>query len=554
MGTVTHLIDPKTPWWKHAVCYQIYVRSFADSDGDGIGDLPGITSRLPYLAGLGVDAVWITPFYTSPQVDHGYDVSDYCDVDPLFGSLHEFDLLLQAAHAQGIKVIVDLVPNHTSDQHPWFQAALAAAPGSRERARYLFRAGEQPPNNWRSVFGGPAWEQVPDGEWYLHLFDETQPDLDWRNPEVPAMFEDVLRFWLDRGVDGFRIDVAHGLFKEEDLPDQLDQPDEDEDELTDVEEEAEELADELAEKHRATLPDDVAAHEPEHSMIERRPQHEPMWDQPEVHEVYRQWRKILDAYDGDRMAVAEAWTRDEESMSRYIRPDELQQSFNFHWLTAPFDADAFAAVIKRTMSAVELVGATPTWVLSNHDVIRHPTRYGGGTRGQARARAATMTMLALPGSAYLYQGEELGLEQVNVDPDDWQDPRSLLLGKVGRDGCRVPLPWSGTEPPYGFGPGSEQPWIPQPKDWADLTVAAQEENPASMLAFYREALRVRRTFAETAGDQVEVAVDGDVLTFRRGSLVCHLNTGTTPVRVPDGEVLLCSGSTPGGPDTATWIS
>ena len=521
---MTHLIDPKPDWWKHGVCYQIYVRSFADADGDGIGDLPGITSRLPYLGGLGVDAIWITPFVTSPQVDHGYDVSDYCDVDPLFGSLHDFDLLLQAAHAQGLKVIVDLVPNHTSDQHPWFQAALAAGPGSRERARYLFREGDQPPNNWRSVFGGSAWEQVPDGEWYLHLFDETQPDLDWRNPEVPAMFEDVLHFWLGRGVDGFRIDVAHGLFKEEGLPDQLDPVDNE-------------------------GVDDT-------SMVERRPTHEPMWDQPEVHEVYRSWRKILDSYGangrGDRIGVAEAWTRDEESMARYIRPDELHQSFNFHWLTAPFDAQAFATVIEDTLAAVAPVGGSPTWVLSNHDVVRHPTRYGGGPAGLARAKASTMTMLALPGSAYLYQGEELGLEQVEVDPADWQDPRSLQLGRVGRDGCRVPLPWGGSEPPYAFGPADEQPWIPQPKDWADLTVAAQAEDPSSTLAFYREALRVRRTFADTAGDQVEVAVDGDVLTFRRGTLVCHLNTGTTPVRVPDGEVLLCSGSTPGAPDTATW--
>jgi len=510
------------PWWKHAVCYEIYVRSFADSDGDGIGDLEGITSRLPYLHELGVDAIWITPFYTSPQVDHGYDVSDYCDVDPLFGNLAAFDELLAKAHAHDIRVVVDLVPNHTSDQHPWFQAALAAGPGSAERARYLFRPGGQPFNNWRSVFGGVAWEQVEDGEWYLHLFDVAQPDLDWRNPEVPAMFEDVLHFWLGRGVDGFRIDVAHGLFKEEGLPDQLDPINEDD------------LDDTL--------------------MVERRrPTHEPMWDQPEVHGVYRNWRTIVDSYEGDRMAVAEAWTRDEESMARYIRPDELHQSFNFHWLTAPWSASAFAEVITDTLREVGSVGASATWVLSNHDVIRHPTRYGGAPVGLARARAATMAMLALPGSAYLYQGEELGLEQVDVPKEAWQDPRSLQLGRIGRDGCRVPLPWAGTEPPYDFGPAAGQPWIPQPTSWAELTVAAQETDPASTLAFYREALRVRRTFAETAGDEVDVTTDGDVLVFRRGHLVCHLNTGTTPARVPAGEVLLCSGTTPGAPDTATWL-
>jgi len=509
------------PWWKHAVCYQIYIRSFADSDGDGIGDLAGITSRLPYLSELGVDAIWITPFYTSPQIDHGYDVADYRDVDPLFGDLAAFDELLAKAHAHDIRVIVDLVPNHTSSAHPWFRAALTAGAGSPERARYLFRPGDQPFNNWRSVFGGVAWEQVDDGEWYLHLFDASQPDLDWRNPEVPAMFEDVLRFWLDRGVDGFRIDVAHGLFKEAGLPDQL---------------------------NPVSLED-----ADDQSMIRLRPEHEPMWDQPEVHDVYRAWREILDSYDGDRMAVAEAWTRDEASMARYIRPDELQQSFNFHWLTAPWSAEEFGTVVTDTLEAVASVGASATWVLSNHDVVRHATRYGGGAVGLARARAALMAMLALPGSAYVYQGEELGLEQIDVPPEAWQDPRSLTLGRVGRDGCRVPLPWAGTEPPYAFGPGAGQPWIPQPLGWGSHSVAAQESDPASTLNFYREALRVRRTFAETAGDAVEVAVAGDVLTFTRGTLVCHLNTGTTPAAVPDGEVLLCSGSVPGGPNTATWL-
>jgi alpha-glucosidase len=519
---VTKRDELENPWWKHAVCYQIYIRSFADSDGDGIGDLAGITSRLPYLSELGVDAFWITPFYTSPQIDHGYDVADYCDVDPLFGDIAAFDELLAKAHAHDIRVIIDLVPNHTSSAHPWFKAALAAGPGSSERARYLFRSGDRPFNNWTSVFGGPAWTQVPDGQWYLHLFDPSQPDLDWRNPEVPAMFDGVLRFWLDRGVDGFRIDVAHGLFKDAALPDQK------MDSVTSMEDD-------------------------ETSMVERRPDHEPMWDQPEVHDVYRQWHRILNSYDGDRMAVAEAWTRDEESMSRYISPGELQQAFNFHWLTAPWSAKAFAKVIEGTLAAVGSVGASATWVLSNHDVVRHPTRYGGGIVGLTRARAATMAMLALPGSAYLYQGEELGLEQVELPKEAWQDPRSITTGKVGRDGCRVPLPWAGTEPPYAFGPGTGQPWIPQPLDWASLSVAAQQGDPESTLEFYREALRIRRTFAETAGDAVDVQVAGDVLTFIRGDLVCHLNTGTTAVAAPAGEVLLCSGSAPGAPDTATWL-
>jgi alpha-glucosidase len=523
-----HDLPGDPAWWVHAVAYQIYVRSFADSDGDGIGDIAGITSRLPYLAGLGIDALWLTPFYRSPQHDHGYDVADYFDVDPLFGNLNDFDALLSGAHNLGLKVIVDVVPNHTSNMHQWFQAALAAAPGSPERARYLFRDGkgengELPPNNWKSVFGGPAWTRLPDGQWYLHLFDTTQPDLDWRNPETGDMFEKVLRFWLDRGVDGFRIDVAHGLFKEESLRDQI-------------------------------VTAAPAALTGETSMVERADTDEPMWDQPEVHEVYRRWRTVLDSYHGDRMAVAEAWTSSAASMARFIRPDELQQTFNFSWLLAPWSAEAFAGVITDTLASVALVGATPTWVLSNHDVIRHATRYGGGPDGLAKAKAATTAMLALPGSAYLYQGEELGLEQVAVPRESWQDPSALTTGTEGRDGCRVPVPWSGTAAPYGFGPGTAQPWLPQPENWAELTIEAQSGDPDSTLAFYRRALAVRRSAALTAGDAVEVtSASGDVLIFSRGDLVCHLNCGSTAVGVPAGEVLLCSGETPGAPYTATWL-
>ena len=515
-------------WWRSAVTYQIYVRSFADSDGDGVGDLRGITGRLPYLRDLGVDAIWLTPFYTSPQHDHGYDVSDYYDVDPMFGDLAAADEMLARAHDLGLKVIVDLVPNHTSSEHEWFRAALAAGPGSPERARYLFREGtgvdgSEPPNNWRSVFGGPAWTRVDDGEWYLHLFDTTQPDLDWRNPEVAEMFESVLRFWLDRGVDGFRVDVAHGLYKEADLRDQT-----------------------------GTL---TAGHSG--AMVERAVDDEPMWDQPEVHEIYRQWRKILDSYDGDRMAVAEAWTQTTESMVRFVRPDELSQTFNFAWLLAEWSAQAFADVVHGTLTAMQPVGSAPTWVLSNHDVVRHPTRYGGGARGLARARAATLAMLALPGSAYLYQGEELGLEEVDVAEEFWQDPASLRTGEPGRDGCRVPLPWSGTEPPFGFGPGTGQPWIPQPDDWADLSVEAQWDRAGSTLEFYREALRCRREHTLDVGDEV-MLVEGqrDLLTFRRGALTVILNCGSTPVALPEGEVLIASGPLADDTlpaDTSVWL-
>ncbi|MCL8027659.1 glycoside hydrolase family 13 protein [Nocardioides bruguierae] len=541
-------IDP-TPtgaeWWRHAAIYQVYPRSWADADGDGVGDLPGITAHLEHLRDLGVDALWISPFYRSPQADHGYDVSDYQDIDPLFGTLEDADALVARAHELGLRLIVDLVPNHSSDQHEWFQAALRAEPGSPERARYLFRDGTgegglEPPNNWESVFGGSAWDRVaehPDGrdddpQWYLHLFDSSQPDFDWRNPEVGDMFEGVLRFWLDRGVDGFRVDVAHGLFKEESLRDQV-RPE--------------------GAKGGATAGEEAG------SMVERAALDEPMWDQPEVHEVYRRWHQVLAEYPGDRMMVAEAWTATAESMARFVRPDEYQQTFNFAWLLAPWSAEKFANVVTHTFDALEPVGATPTWVLSNHDVIRHVTRYGGGTQGLARARAATMTMLALPGSAYLYQGEELGLEQVDVAPEDRTDPSWLRTKdtdapEIGRDGCRVPMPWSGDSAPFGFGPGTGQPWLPQPSGWGSLTVAAQETDPESTLAFYRRTLAARRDLADLPAS-VKVVVDGDVLSFTRGDLTVALNCGTADAALPDGEVVHASGPVDGTlpADTAVWV-
>jgi alpha-glucosidase len=514
------------PWWKHAVCYQVYVRSFADGDGDGVGDLPGITQRLPHLADLGVDALWITPFYPSPQHDHGYDVADYRDVDPLFGTLADFDALLERAHALGLRVIVDVVPNHTSSEHPWFREALAARPGDPARDRYVFRDGkgpngEEPPNNWLSIFGGPAWTRVGDGQWYLHLFDASQPDLNWWNDEVGDEFESILRFWLDRGVDGFRIDVAHGLYKPYDLT--------------------------------PRKPGD----EPPH----------PMWDQPEVHDVYRRWRKILQEYDGDRMAVAEAWSGTPESMARYIRPDELQQTFNFAWLEADWSAAAFRRVVVETFEAVDLVEGTPTWVLSNHDVVRETTRYGGGATGLARARAAALTMMALPGSAYVYQGEELGLEQVDVAPEHRQDPSWFRGGDEGRDGCRVPLPWTRAGADLGFSEtASPAPsWLPQPPDWGGYSVEAQLGDPDSFLSLYRAALRLRRSHP-ALGRGTMRWLDGPdqaggLLSFaREPGFVFAMNLGPDAAPLPHREILLASQPDAAGPDgslrpdTAVWLS
>ncbi|HLU72070.1 MAG TPA: glycoside hydrolase family 13 protein [Nonomuraea sp.] len=495
------------PWWRDAVVYEIYVRSFADASGDGVGDLAGVRERLPYLRDLGVDAVWLTPFYPSPMADGGYDVADYRGVDPLFGTHDDFDALVAEAHGLGLRVLVDIVPNHSSSEHPWFQAALRG----EGRDRYIFR---DRPNNWQSTFSGPAWTQVDDGSWYLHLFAPEQPDFDWRNPEVRAEFLDILRFWLDKGVDGFRIDVAMGLFKAEGLPDVDDQ-----------------------------------------SFMSV----SPIWGQPEVHDVYRDWRALLDSYPGQRMAVGEVWTDSLDDLALYVRPDELHQSFNFAWLEAPWSATAFRKVINDTVATVPFA----TWVLSNHDVVRHRTRYGTADPGTglARAKAALLTTLALPGSTYLYQGEELGLPEVeNLPPEVRQDPVFKRSGGrlPGRDGCRVPIPWSGKGDSYGFAPEGVKPWLPQPPEFAGLSVAAQAGDPSSTLEFYRRALACRRELVPAVPYELEwLEPAGDVLVFARGPLVCALNCGTGPAPLPPHEdVLLASGPLDGGalpPDTAVWL-
>jgi alpha-glucosidase len=539
---------PGGPWWRSAAIYQLYVRSFADGNGDGIGDLAGVRGHLPYLAELGVDAIWFNPWYPSPMSDAGYDISDYRDIDPAFGTLADADALIREAHAHGIRIIIDIVPNHGSDQHPWFAEALSDAPGSAARDRFWFRpgrgpAGDLPPNDWQSIFGGPAWTRItePDGspgEWYLHLFAPEQPDFNWANAAVRQEFEDVLRFWFDRGADGIRIDSAALLTKDPRLPD--------------------------------AGPDEPPG-----------PAH-PYSDRDDVHDIYRAWRAVSDQYP-ERVLIGEIWIPDAVRLARYVGPGELHTVFNFPYLSCPWNAAQLRSVIDHTLELHALVGAPATWVLSNHDVDRIVSRYGRADTafnlqqrpyfrsfpvdlqlGTRRARAAALLTMALPGSVYVYQGEELGLWEVEDIPDELrQDPIWRRTGGAdpGRDGSRVPLPWSGLEPPFGFSPpdATREPWLPQPKEWRDLTVEAESGRPDSMLELYRAALRIRR--AEPAlGDGPMTwlpAADG-VLTFDRASSVrCVANLSDAPVSLPaHAAVILASGPLTDGllpPDTSIWL-
>ncbi|MDF2048667.1 glycoside hydrolase family 13 protein, partial [Arthrobacter sp. Cr_A7] len=568
----------RSEWWADAVVYQIYPRSFADGNGDGMGDLRGIVARLPYLERLGVDAIWLSPFYKSPQADGGYDVADYRQVDPLFGSLADFDAMLQDAHNRNLKVIVDLVPNHTSDEHVWFQEALASLPGSPERERYIFRPGKdevpgsgdgnRAPNNWRSIFGGPAWSRVrgadgSPGEWYLHLFDTKQPDLNWENPEVQEEMRSVLRFWLDRGVDGFRVDVAHGMVKEKGLPD-----------WDGVAAMVEGTA---GTRPGATPPGDAPgahtdAEEPHRAVSPVYPP-SPFFDQDGVHEIYRDWHRVLAGYAGDRMMVAEAWVEPAERLALYVRPDEMQQAFNFDFLLAGWDAERLAEAVEASLAAAASVGAPCTWVLSNHDTVRHPTRFGltdpttfpkgiaaddeqpDAALGLARARAATLVSLALPGSAYLYQGEELGLpEHTTLPAAARQDPTFFRTrgAEIGRDGCRVPLPWSGNLPGYGFSDPrngqAPQPWLPQPESFGPLAADRQDGVEGSTLELYRAALAFRSAnkLGRGAVTWADVhAPDSGLLAFHNGDVLVLANMGFASAPVPEGyAVALSSGPEP----------
>jgi alpha-glucosidase len=534
-----------TAWWRTASIYQIYMRSFADANGDGVGDLAGIRSRLPYLRELGVDALWLTPWYVSPMADAGYDVADYRDIDPIFGDLAQAEAFVAAAHQHDLRVIIDIVPNHCSDQHVWFQAALAS-PTAPERELFWFVRGRgldgsEPPNDWQSYFGGAAWTRVTEvdgtpGPWYLHMFTPEQPDLNWENPVVRLEFESVLHFWLDRGVDGFRIDVAHGLMKEQGLPDVGPHPD-----MTNL----------------------------------------PYQDRWSVHEIYRDWRRISDSYDGERIFVGEVWLPTPGQFTKYLRPDELHSAFNFEFLCCAWEAEAMRGVITDTLDTHRSVGAPPTWVLSNHDTIRHVTRYGREDTafdmsnkrhgaltvldlGLRRARAAALLTLGLPGGVYIYQGDELGLAEVEDIPDEMiQDPTWERSGHTdrGRDGCRVPLPWSGDDSPFGFSPpASADPWLPQPSAWKAQTVQAQADDPDSVLSLYRDALALRRS--DLAALPVEIdwlPSDERVIAFGRGdTFACVVNFGSEAVSLPPHtQVLLSSGpldddgSLP--PDTCVWL-
>ena len=544
---VNRVLEPDADWWRQAVVYQIYPRSFADSNGDGIGDLPGITSRVPYLKALGVDAVWLSPFYPSALADGGYDVDDYRDVDPKIGTLAQFDEMIATLHLAGIRVIVDIVPNHSSNRHRFFQEALAAGPGSPERERYVFRDGlgpdkSEPPTDWRSVFGGSAWEPVGDGQFYLHQFAVEQPDFNWDHPDVRAEFLETLRFWSDRGVDGFRVDVADLLAKDmtEPLPSQA--------ELD-------------------AVPD--LGHHRLHGLAA-------------LNEIYAGWREVFDEYDPPRMAVAEAWLTPERRRT-YLWPQMLGQAFNFDLLKAPYDAAAFRESISKNLTIAAEVGSTSTWVLSNHDVVRHASRYAisptgnepeddsrvwkltGGAEpasdavlGLHRARAATMVLLALPGSTYIYQGEELGLPEVlEIEDSQRQDPTFFRSPGVdpGRDGCRVPIPWVADAPSFGFGSGASH--LPQPDWFGAFAADLQDDVWGSTLEMYRRALALRHELQGDASLHWLETPEG-VLGFERpGGWVCIANFTGAPLALPEGEIVLSSAPLEDGllpAATTAWLT
>lgn len=537
-GAASALADP---WWRDAVIYEIYPRSFADGNGDGTGDLAGVRHHLPYLRELGVDAIWFTPWYASPLADGGYDVADYRAIDPAFGTLGEAEQLIVEARELGIRTIIDVVPNHISDQHSWFQEALAAGPGSPERERFWFRPGGGPdgaemPTDWVSSFAGTTWTRTTNadgspGEWYLHLFTPEQPDLNWNHPDVRREHEDILRFWFDRGVAGIRIDSAAFLVKDPALP----------------------------------------------SLSTATPGAHPHMDRDELHDIYRSWRKIADSYDEPRVLVGEVWLTDAKRFAAYLRSDEMHSAFNFDFMTQPWNAPAMRASIQRTLREHAPVGAPATWVLSNHDITRPVTRYGREDSGFAferkrfgtptdlelgtrRARAAALLTAALPGALYIYQGDELGLPEVELPVEVLQDPMHFRSEGVdpGRDGCRVPMPWAGDAPPYGF--GSKNTWLPHPEGWASLTVEAEAADPESMLLLYRSALRIRRSRGDLRDDAIDwLDLGEDVIAFTRGAVTVSItNFGPVPIDLPAHRQVLISSVPLDGAllpaDSTAWLA
>jgi alpha-glucosidase len=534
--------NPAAEWWRTSVIYQIYPRSFADADGDGLGDLKGITSRLDSLASLGIDAIWFSPFFKSPQKDAGYDISDYRLIDPIFGTNEDFDILLAKSKSLGIRIIVDIVPNHTSDQHVWFQAALNAAPGSEERAYYHFKEGkgvngELPPNNWRSIFGGPAWSRINEsdgspGQWYLHLFDSSQPDLNWENPAIADEFDEILRFWLRKGVDGFRVDVAHGMVKRAGLPD-------------------------------ATIYDENLRERPISKLsMQEAEEAVPYWGQPGVHDAIRRFRKVIDEFE-DRAMCAEASMSPLPRLAMWVRPDEYHQSFNFDYMHGAYEPAAIKKIVTDSIVEYGKVGASSTWVMSNHDGIRHATRLGIAPEntprpgdgihptdpapdealGLRRARAATSFMLGLPGSSYLYQGEELGLPEAwQLEGKYRQDPTYARTNgeRIGRDGCRVPLPWeAGVGTANGFNTTGKS-WLPQPDNYRVFSRNLQEGVAGSTLELYKRLLKERKVFGMGSGAfrWAEEYQDKNTLAYINNHVLVLINFGPEPVVVPAGEVLV----------------
>lgn len=573
-------------WWKQAVVYQVYPRSFKDTDGNGLGDIRGITDKIAYLKKLGVDAIWLSPFYPSELADGGYDVIDYRSVDPKLGSMRDFDEMTETAHEHGLKVIVDIVPNHTSNKHPWFQQALSSPIESEARDRYIFRQGrgprgEQPPNSWMSLFGGSAWEPVGDGQWYLHIFAKEQPDLNWKNPQVHQDFKKTFRFWSDHGTDGFRIDVAHGLAKD-------------------------------LESH----PIEELDQWPVSQTLNHDGKH-PLWDRPEVHDIYREWREIFNEYTPPRFAIGEAWVVPEHQHF-YASETELGQVFNFEFAKASWNSDEFYNAIMSGLNAASESGSTTTWVMSNHDVPRQTTRYGlpqvisiqrhqfvkdwilrdgesyklDAETGTRRARAGFAMETALPGSLYIYQGEELGLFEVPDIPwNRLEDPTpqrtSEKYTEKGRDGCRVPIPWEqedkpeaaawnpkfGTGASFGFSPKqkpdgtpAQDPHLPQPLWFGRFAVDRETEEQDSMLSFYRKALQLRKTLLSTDDDNALLSLENNngILQYarmvqeggRHAMMTVMTNFSQEAVALPEGDIVLSSSPLQGNllpPDTTAWI-